>query len=175
MTLTRSTPTSRLSATRCSMAGRARELGSLQQHGGVDVERFPAVGAGQRRRLAREARAVGTAQRGVAVRVAAADVARLERAQDRVHDGMQQHVGVRVPHGAMLRRHPHAPSISGRRSRADGCRSPGRRAARAGFLTPLPRLPVVLRDHLGLAAGGGNPWRASTSFTSLIIPGLPHR
>ena len=84
------------------------ELGSLQQYGGVEVHGLPARVAGAGRRLAREPGAVGAAPGGVGVGIVAADIAGLERSQDGVHDGVQQHVGVGVTHGPLLRRHLHA-------------------------------------------------------------------
>ena len=74
-----------------------RELRRLRDDRGIDVADLVAARVDQRRNVAQEHAAVGALPPRVGVRKVRTDVAQRERAQQRVADRVQQHVGVGMP------------------------------------------------------------------------------
>ena len=66
----------------------------LRHHGAVDVANLKALRPHAPRRFGQQHDRVGTAKRGVGVRKMRANIAQRRRAQQRIGDGVQQHIGI---------------------------------------------------------------------------------
>ncbi|MOA29028.1 hypothetical protein D3C78_1500150 [compost metagenome] len=67
----------------------------------VDVDRRPARGAHARHGFAQQDAAVGTLECGIGVRKMPPDIAQPRGAQQRVGNGVQQHIGIGMAHQTM--------------------------------------------------------------------------
>ena len=82
-----------------------RELGRLRDHGAVDVADLPARRAHAARGLGQQHDGIGAAELRIGVGKVPADVAEPGRAEQRIGDRMQQHVGIRMAEQAGAVRH----------------------------------------------------------------------
>ena len=93
-----------------------RELGRLCEHGRIQIAELPAAFAHERGNVTQQRDAVRALVARVGIRKVLADVAERERAEQGIHDGVREHIRVRVTVQTKLKRNVHT---------ADDARSAG--------------------------------------------------
>ena len=93
-----------------------RELGRLCEYGRIQIAELPAAFAHERGNVTQQRDAVRALVARVGIRKMLADVTERERAEQGIHDGMREHIRVRVTVQTKLKRNVHT---------ADDARSAG--------------------------------------------------
>ena len=93
-----------------------RELGRLREHGRIQIAELPAALAHERGNVPQQRNAVRALVARVGIRKVLADVTERERTEQGIHDGMREHIRVRVTVQTKLKRNVHT---------ADDARSAG--------------------------------------------------
>ena len=93
-----------------------RELGRLREHGRIQIAELPAALAHERGNVPQQRNAVRALVARVGIWKMLADVTERERAEQGIHDGMREHIRVRVTVQTKLKRNVHT---------ADDARSAG--------------------------------------------------
>ena len=93
-----------------------RELGRLREHGRIQIAELPAALAHERGNVPQQRNAVRALVARVGIRKMFADITERERTEQGIHDGVREHVRVRVTVQTKLKRNVHT---------ADDARSAG--------------------------------------------------
>ena len=84
-----------------------RELGRLCEHGRIQIAELPAAFAHERGNVTQQRDAVRALVARVGIRKVPSDVTERERAEQGIHDGMREHIRVRVTVQTKLKRNVH--------------------------------------------------------------------